>query len=97
MGVRHAREYSDILQELTEAVGLIEDCYLFFEMEESEWKALQPDEQYEVLEALADDVFYGLGEHQEITVGNGQVTYRPQLHRIDVFAGDTEHRSISLI
>jgi len=84
MGVRHAREYSDILRELTTAIATIEDSYLFFEMEYADWKALSSDEQQEVLEALADDVFYGLGEDPEIEVGSGLVVYSAPLHRIEI-------------
>lgn len=97
MGVRHAREYSDILQELTAAIAAIEDSYLFFEMEASDWNALSKDEQQEVLEALADDVFYGLGEEEEIAVGSGKVTYVPSLHRIEVAANGQSPLIVHLI
>jgi len=84
MGVRHAREYKDILQELTEAVGQIQDCFLFFEMELAEWEALSTEEKHEILEALADDVFYGLGEENIIGVGSGTVSYKAEHHVIEV-------------
>lgn len=84
MGVRHAREYSEILQELTTAIASIEDSYTFFEMEQADWAALSKEEQQEVLEALADDVFYGLGEQPEIEVGSGAVVYSAPLHRIEI-------------
>ena len=32
VGVKHGRDYSEILSELTEAVGRISDGYIFFEM-----------------------------------------------------------------
>lgn len=97
MGVRHAREYSEILLELTEAIGNIKDCYLFFEMDVEDWKALQAEEKHEVLEALADDVFYGLGEHPEIAVGSGQVSYSSKLHHIVVKTNDQVYHTIRLI
>lgn len=97
MGVRHAREYKDILRDLTEAVGQIQDCYRFFEMEAIEWKALTADEQHEVLEALADDVFYGLGEEAVIEVGSGTVTYKATHHVIEVKQGDQVSRIVRLI
>lgn len=97
MGVRHAREYSDILKELTASIANITDSYHFFEMEENEWKALSAEEQLEVMEALADDVFYGLGENKEIDVGSGKVVYRKEQHVIDVYIGDDVHQIISLI
>jgi len=97
MGVRHAREYSEILQELTEAIGSIEDSYLFFEMDAEDWKQLQDEEKHEVLEALADDVFYGLGEYSEIAVGSGQVIYSSKLHHIVVKTSDQVYHTIRLI
>lgn len=97
MGVRHAREYSDILQELTAAIAAIEDSYLFFEMDAADWSALGKEEQQEVLEALADDVFYGLGEDHEIVVGSGKVTYVPPLHRIEVTAAGQDQLLVHLI
>ncbi|MEK4248340.1 hypothetical protein [Paenibacillus sp. FSL W7-1287] len=97
MGVRHAREYRDILQELTDAISNIEDCYLFFEMDVEAWNELQGEEKHEVLEALADDVFYGLGEHPEIEVGSGQVIYNSKLHHIVVKTNDQVYHTVRLI
>lgn len=97
MGVRHAREYSEILDELTEAIGKIEDSYRFFEMELLEWNALSTDERKEVLEALADDVFYGLGEESSIEVGSGVVRYKAQQHIIEVEQGDRVSRIVRLV
>ncbi|OPA73502.1 hypothetical protein BVG16_28135 [Paenibacillus selenitireducens] len=88
MGVKHAREYADILVDLTEAVAKIPDCYEFFEMTSEEWERLSGEDRKEVLEALADDVFYGLGEHTIIQVGSSEVTYDAKFHLIDVSIGD---------
>lgn len=97
MGVRHAREYSDILTDLTKAVGEIKDCYSFFEMEYVEWCSLSKDEQHEVLEALADDVFYGLGEDATIAVGSGVVHYNKDQHVIEVFQNEQVIQIVRLI
>ncbi|MFD1957120.1 hypothetical protein ACFSL6_23865 [Paenibacillus thailandensis] len=97
MGVRHAREYSDILKDLTEAVSTITRSFTFFDMEQEEWEALGSSERKEVMEALADDVFYGLGEEPSIAVGDGLVTYHPKLHIIEVTQGDNVHRVVRLI
>ncbi|PZD96421.1 hypothetical protein DNH61_07895 [Paenibacillus sambharensis] len=97
MGVRHAREYKEILEDLTEAVGGIEDSYTFFDMTAEEWEGLGPAERAEVLEALADDVFYGLGEESTIAVGSGHVTYHPKRHIIEVSVDGTEIRLVRLI
>lgn len=97
MGVRHAREYADILKELTEAVGAIERSYTFFEMEEEEWEALGAEERHEVMEALADDVFFGLGEQSVIAVGKGEITYHDKHHVIEVSQGDKVTRMVRLV
>ncbi|MFD0712941.1 hypothetical protein [Paenibacillus sp. GCM10027626] len=97
MGVRHAREYKEILEELTEAIGSIDDGYMFFEMEVSDWEALDAAERKDVMEALADDVFYGLGEDPVIKVGGGMVAYRPKHHCIEVSVDGKESRIIRLV
>ncbi|RJX36844.1 hypothetical protein D3P09_25355 [Paenibacillus pinisoli] len=97
MGVRHAREYADILKELTVAVGEIENSYSFFEMEPEEWAALASEERQEVMEALADDVFFGLGEDPVIEIGGGAITYNSKHHVIEVSQGDNVIQIIRLI
>ncbi|MFF2484244.1 hypothetical protein [Paenibacillus sp. NPDC058071] len=97
MGVRHGREYADILKELTEAVRAIPGSYTFFEMEQEEWEALGEPEKHEVMEALADDVFFGLAEQPVLEVGEGTITHHPKHHIIEVSAGDNVTRVIRLI
>ncbi|RCW41193.1 hypothetical protein [Paenibacillus prosopidis] len=97
MGVRHAREYADILKDLTAAVGEIDSSYTFFEMEPEEWEALTVDDRNEVMEALADDVFFGLGEDPVIAVGNGVITYNNKHHIIEVSQGEKVTQIIRLI
>ncbi|MGN7361039.1 hypothetical protein ACTHPF_27130 [Paenibacillus sp. SAF-054] len=97
MGVKHGREYDEILKELTSAVGEIPDSYLFFEMEGSEWQLLSPEEKREVHEALAEDLFYGLGTEPVIEVGSGVVMYDKEHHRINLLIGDEELTVVPLI
>ncbi len=97
MGVRHAREYADILQELTKAVGEIEQSYTFFEMEQEDWTGLSDAERTEVMEALADDIFFGLGEEPSIRVGGGQVHYNAKHHVIEVTQGEKLIQLVRLI
>ncbi|SFJ74398.1 hypothetical protein SAMN02799624_05786 [Paenibacillus sp. UNC496MF] len=97
MGVKHAREYEDILVELKDAMHSIGDGYLFFEMETSEWEELGETERLDLMEALADDVFYALGEDPVLRVGQGVVTYRPKHHIIEVSVDEKESRIIRLI
>ena len=97
VGVRHAREYKEILRELTDAVGGIADSYTFFGMDEAEWDATGDAERRETLEALADDVFYGLGEQSAIAVGEGTVVYHPKHHVIEVAVDGKESRIVRLV
>jgi hypothetical protein len=97
MGVRHAREYADILKDLTAAVAEIEESYTFFEMEQEEWEALHEEDRHEVMEALADDVFFGLGEDPVIKVGQGVITHNSKFHIIEVSQGDKVTQIIRLI
>lgn len=97
MGVKHARDYGDILTELTAAVGLIDDSYVFFEMEASDWERLSEEDKHEVHEALAEDIFYGLGTEPVITVGSGVIMHDLDLHRINVLVGDTELATVNLV
>lgn len=97
MGVRHAREYADILKELTEAVGEIEQSFTFFEMEQGEWEELDLASRNEVMEALADDVFFGLGEHPVIEVGDSTITYNSKHHVIEVSHNNQVTRIVRLI
>jgi hypothetical protein len=97
MGVRHAREYSDILKDFTAAVAEIENSYTFFEMEPDEWAELPVSDRHEVMEALADDVFFGLGENPVIEVGSGVITYNSKHHIIEVSQDDKVTQIIRLI
>ena len=97
MGVRHAREYADILKDLTAAVAEIEGSFTFFEMEPEEWAELPAEDRQEVMEALADDVFFGLGEDPVIEVGNGVITYNSKYHIIEVSQDDKVTQIIRLI
>jgi hypothetical protein len=97
MGVRHAREYSDILKDLTDAVRAIEHSYEFFEMSAEDWIGLGEEEKREVMEALADDVFYGLGMNPFIEVGRGAVHYHDKHHVIEVSVDGKEIRIVRLI
>ncbi|EJW18912.1 hypothetical protein M5X00_14925 [Paenibacillus alvei] len=97
MGVSFGRPYQDILEELTNAIGLIPDGYTFFEMTEEDWAELGQAERKEVLEALADDVFYGLGEDRLLFIGSGSVQYDPQFHTIEIVVESDTVATISLI
>ncbi|WP_040712247.1 hypothetical protein [Paenibacillus curdlanolyticus] len=97
MGVKHAREYVDILRDLTEAVSAIPNSFTFFEMTKEEWEELGEEERAEVMEALADDVFYGLGQQTDIRVGDGAVVYAAKHHVIEVVQGDNVTQVVRLI
>lgn len=97
MGVKHGRDYEHILTDLTVALALIPDSYVFFEMEEEDWVGLPPESKSEVHEALAEDLFFGLGTESEIRVGSGLVIHDTKQHRIHILIGDEEITSVNLI
>jgi len=97
VGVKHGRDYADILNELMEAVGRISDSYLFFEMEPDEWQELPQESKLEVWEALAEDLFFALGEEPVIQVGGGVVIYDKETHRINILVGEEDLASVVLV
>ena len=97
MGVKHGRDYSEILIDLTAAVGRISDGYIFFEMEPEEWQNLPEESKQEVWEALAEDLFYALGNEPVIEVGSGVVMYDKETHRINILLGDEDLASVVLV
>ncbi|WP_037285907.1 hypothetical protein [Saccharibacillus sacchari] len=97
MGVKHGRDYGEILQDLTKAVSLISDSYLFFEMDSEDWERLGPEDRLEVHEALAEDLFYALGTQPSIDVGSAVVIHDSALHRINVLIGNQEMTFVALI
>lgn len=97
MGVKHGRDYGEILIEFTEAVGRIPDSYVFFEMEPGDWNRLGEEERAEVHEALAEDLFYALGTEPVITVGSGVVMHDRLNHRIHILIGEEELAFVALV
>ncbi|KAJ3189626.1 hypothetical protein MKX40_00500 [Paenibacillus sp. FSL R5-0517] len=97
MGVKHGRDYEGILTDLTTAIGRIPDRYVFFEMDAEEWERLAAPEQLEVDEALAEDLFYALGEESVIPVGSGVVIHDKEQHRIHILIGEEELTFVPLI
>ncbi|WP_143797836.1 hypothetical protein [Paenibacillus thiaminolyticus] len=96
MGVAYGRPYKDILEDLVAAIALIPDGYQFFDMGQEEWEALEEQERHEVLEALADDVFYGLGQERLLFIGSGSVQYDPEFHLIEVVVDSATAARIAL-
>jgi hypothetical protein len=84
MGVKFNREYKEISEELTEAIGAIEDCYEFMEMEREDWLSMDRGERHECVRTLSDDIFYALGTERSVSVGSGTVEYDAANHRIKV-------------
>lgn len=86
VGVKFAREYKDIHEELTLAVENIEGVYTFFEMDTAQWKEMDREEQTACIRTLADDLFYALGETARISVGEGALEYDAERHILKVYA-----------
>lgn len=97
MGVKHGRDYGDILKDLTEAVGRISDSYVFFEMDSEDWGNLNDADKNEVHEALAEDLFYALGTEPVLSVGSGVVMHDQVNHRIHILIGEEELAFVALV
>ncbi|MFC7682211.1 hypothetical protein [Paenibacillus sp. GCM10028914] len=97
MGVKHGRDYGDILNDLTKAVGRIPDSYVFFEMDSEDWINLNDKDKNEVHEALAEDLFYALGTEPVISVGSGVVMHDHANYRIHILIGEEELAFVALV
>ncbi|MNN63886.1 hypothetical protein D3C81_1792970 [compost metagenome] len=51
----------------------------------------------EVWEALAEDLFYALGNEPMIQVGSGVVIYDKETHRINILLGEEDLASVVLV
>jgi hypothetical protein len=88
VGVKHGREYSDIITDLVRGIGQVHKIHEFFEMDEAEWLAMDSTEQQEYLQTLADDIFYGLDAEPVMAVGDGVVRHDQDNHVIRVHTGE---------
>ncbi|TVX85264.1 hypothetical protein [Paenibacillus agilis] len=75
MAVSFTRPYKAILDDMSEALIRIPNAYVSLDMEQVDWEGLTPEEQKEVMEALADDLFYGLGKERLQFIGDGSIHY----------------------
>lgn len=97
MGVKFAREYSDIVYDLGQALKRIDHFYVFFHMEEEDWQGMDEQEQEECVKTFADDVFYALGNDHRMDIGVGHVHYVRKKHIITVRDGDNVVTVVKLI
>lgn len=97
MGVKFAREYTDIITELVNAMQEIQDAYEFFEMNSQDWVDLNEEEQKECLKTLADDAFYGLGMQNSLKIGQGKIIHNRDKHLLEVFNGNKCVHIVNLI
>ena len=84
MGVKHAKEYALINQDLTEALGDVEGVQEALGMEAEDWGALSEEEQKECLQTVADDVVYALGADPGMEISSSTRTYDLVNHVIRV-------------
>jgi hypothetical protein len=97
MGIKFAREYNDIIDELTPEILRINNFYEFFDMSKNDWEELGKDERTDCAKTLADDIFFGLNEEAEIALGDGAIKYDKSSNSIDVFENDILLKHISLV
>lgn len=97
MGVRFAREYPEILDELKHAVGQIQEIYEMVGMSEAQWREMSDSIRESCVKTLADDLFYGLGAESRIEVGKGYVQHDTQKHVIVVYDGGNTTHIVKLV
>jgi len=96
MDVKYGREYEDIIEELSAAIGEVEQIHDFFDMSDDDWDALDAAGRKACIRTLADDVFYGLGAEPVIELGLGAVRHDRDRHRLHVSQGEREIAVIRL-
>lgn len=97
MGVKHSREYVDILDELARAISQVKEFYRFFQMETADWEQLSEDEQQGMTRTLADDLFYGLDHKPMLDVGCGSIKHDMENHVLIVSDGDQLIQIVNLV
>jgi hypothetical protein len=86
MGVKFGRQYKDIIDDFSAALGQIDDLYSCFEMSAEDWNGMEDAERSDCIRTLADDLFYGLGTEGMLQVGSGTVTHDAERHILKVNA-----------
>jgi len=85
MGIKHYREYEEIIQDLMSAIFKIEDFYDFLGMHSADWESMGKEEQLECLKTLSDDIFFGLDADPSMNIGRGIIIYDEGDTSIKVF------------
>lgn len=97
MAVAFTRPYKDILLDMVALLAQITDSYTSLEIEADDWTAMTQEERSEVLEALADDLFYGLGQEAILFVGSGSVRYDREFHLIEISGENDVFGNVGLL
>lgn len=97
MGVKFAREYEDIVGDLSCVLAATPQIYEFFEMEEADWLEMSEEERKECIQTMADDLFYALGTESTIPLGSSTIAYDHKKHIIRVSAGSSLEHIIKLV
>ncbi len=97
MGVKFARDYEDIVSDMSHAVPNIDNFYQFFHMEKEQWERLTEEEQKECTRTLCDDLIFALGSRPSIQVEGGRVAYERKKNVITVHNGGNVIAIINLV
>ncbi|UUZ82312.1 hypothetical protein LJK88_49335 [Paenibacillus sp. P26] len=97
MGIKFGREYSEIINDFTDAPQGIDGRYEFLEMSQDEWGGMDQAEREACMKTLADDLFYGLGTESPMSIGGCTVTHDAKRHLIRIDHGDALTRVIHLV
>lgn len=89
MGVKFARDYEIIIDELAKLISQITGANEFFDMDSEAWLEIGQEEKTELTKTMADDIFFALGSEDSgpVTVGDCLFEYDKGHHAIKVIDG----------
>jgi hypothetical protein len=88
VGVQFARDYVDIVDDLSQALLLVNKNYEFIGMSAGDWERLTSRQKQNCLQTMADDVIYALGRQPRLRFGESTVSYEHQVQAIMVNGTD---------
>ena len=97
LGVKYNREYKDIINELSKVIQNIDNFYEFIMIETADWINLNKVEQDEIVNTIADDIFFALGSENIVKLGNGLIKYNAEMNVVEVYKQDKHIEAIKLI
>lgn len=84
MSIKYTKDYSKIIDEMTDKIINIDGFYSFFDMSMEKWHALDQKEKNICLKTMCDDIFYILNFEEEISVSDSTIKYNKNKNIIEI-------------